>query len=97
MMKITAEHSAQTVTVKLEGALTQEWVRELLLFWHETFVFERERTRRIDLREVTFVDEAGKALLALLHRDGAELLATDLLIKTIVAEITRPHLLEHRN
>lgn len=89
MMKITADSTDRSIIVKLEGTLTTDWVKELLVYWHETFVYEKRRSRLIDLRGITFIDEAGKALLALLHRDGAELIADDLLIKSIVDEITR--------
>ena len=87
-MKITTYGDDQVITVKLEGALTDGWVKELLLCWHEATVMELKRCRRIDLTGVTFVDEAGIALLALLHRDGAELVADGLLTRAIVEEIT---------
>jgi len=43
---------------------------------------------RVDLTGLTFVDDAGKACLAAMHRDGAEFIAPDCLTKGIVAEIT---------
>ena len=39
--------------------------------------------------EVTFIDAAGQACLAALHRQGAEFVAADCLMKAVVAEITR--------
>jgi hypothetical protein len=38
---------------------------------------------------VTFIDAAGQACLAALHRLGAELVAADCLTKAVVAEITQ--------
>ena len=38
---------------------------------------------------MTFIDDAGKACLAAMHRQGAELVAADCLTKDIVAEITQ--------
>jgi hypothetical protein len=38
---------------------------------------------------VTFIDAAGKAYLAAMHRQGAEFVAADCLTKAIVAEITK--------
>ncbi|MBI4850867.1 MAG: hypothetical protein HY819_03470 [Acidobacteria bacterium] len=87
MMKITSESNDKSITVKLEGALTRDWVKELLLFWQESFICEKKRYRQIDLRNVTFIDAEGKALLTLLYQNGAELLADSLLIKAIVEEI----------
>jgi hypothetical protein len=47
----------------------------------------RGRRLRVDLNGVTFVDAAGKAALAQMYAQGAELLAEDLETKAIVAEI----------
>jgi hypothetical protein len=41
----------------------------------------------VDLTGVTFIDAAGKACLADLHRQGAELVAADCLTKAVVDEI----------
>lgn len=88
MMKITTESDDKVITVILAGQLTKEWVKELLLYWHETLVPEKARQRCIDLTGVTFIDDAGKALLTLLYRDGAQLMANGLMTKAIVEEIT---------
>jgi hypothetical protein len=37
-----------------------------------------------------FIDAAGRAVLAAMHHEGAELVAGDCMTKAIVAEITRP-------
>lgn len=92
MMKITTQHDDEATTLKLEGALAGEWVRELLHSWYQTTAapeHEPLRPIRIDLTGVTFVDQAGQKLLALIHRNGAELIAVGLLTKAIVEEITR--------
>lgn len=88
-MKITSQIDDKSITVKLEGALTSDWVKELLLYWQETCVNEKTRSRYIDLTDISFIDNAGKALLALLYKDGGQLLADDLLTKAIVEEITK--------
>jgi hypothetical protein len=44
---------------------------------------------RFDLTGVTFVDAAGKAYLAAIHRLGAEFVAADCLTKAVVVEITK--------
>jgi anti-anti-sigma regulatory factor len=88
MMKITSESDDTTITINLEGALTNQWVKELLLYWQDEVVTEKKR-RRIDLTGITFIDDAGKALLALLYRDGAQLVANGLMTTAIVEEITK--------
>jgi anti-anti-sigma regulatory factor len=42
---------------------------------------------RLDLRAVSFVDAAGKELLADLHRRGAQFLACDCQTLALIAEI----------
>ena len=44
---------------------------------------------RFDLTGVTFIDAAGRACLAAMHRQGAEFIAPDCLMKAAVAEITQ--------
>ena len=47
----------------------------------------RNAILRVDLTGVTFIDEAGKACLAAMYRQGAELVASDCLTRDVVAEI----------
>ena len=48
----------------------------------------RDLFLRFDLTEVTSIDAAGRACLEALHRQGAEFVAADCLMKAVVAEIT---------
>jgi hypothetical protein len=41
------------------------------------------------LARATFIDDAGKAFLAAMHRLGAEFVAADCLTMAVVAEITK--------
>ena len=87
MLRITACHQEDTVTLRLEGQLQGPWVDELHECW------QRERAARggaailIELVEVYPVDAAGRALLARMHRAGARLLASGALTKAICEEI----------
>jgi ABC-type transporter Mla MlaB component len=87
MMKITSTTETETLTLKLEGALTGRWVEELKGCWQAASEMKKVQHIRLDLSDVTFVDDEGKAVLALLHRTGAEILATNVLTKFIVEEI----------
>ena len=44
---------------------------------------------RVDLSAVTFIDAAGKELLAAMHSQGAEFVCAGCLMRAVVAEITR--------
>jgi hypothetical protein len=89
MMRITVHRAPRALTFRLEGRLAGPWVRELEECWRGALAGRREPILRVDLTEVTSIDAAGRACLETLHRQGAELVAADCLMKAVVAEITR--------
>jgi anti-anti-sigma regulatory factor len=90
MLRITVHDKPLVLTLQLEGELAGPWVRELEECWRSALARQPESILRVDLTEVTFIDESGKACLAALHRQGAEFVAADCLTIAIVAEITQP-------
>jgi hypothetical protein len=88
MLRITIHDAPPTLTFRLEGRLAGPWVRELEECWRGALASQREPILRVDLTEVTSIDAAGRACLAALHRQGAEFVAADCLMKAVVAEIT---------
>ena len=88
MMRITVDHAPRALTFRLEGRLAGPWVRELEECWRDALAGGRQPVLRVDLRDVTSVDAAGRACLAALHRQGAEFVAADCLTRAIVDEIT---------
>ena len=90
MLRITVHDNPRSLTFQLEGSLAGPWVRELEECWQGTLARRRKPILRVDLTGVTFIDAAGKACLAALHRQGAEFIAADCLMKAVVAEITQP-------
>ena len=89
MLRITVHDNPRSLTFQLEGRLAGPWVRELEGCWQRALAGHPKPTLRVDLTGVTFIGDAGKAYLAVLHRRGAELVAADCLTKAIVAEITQ--------
>ena len=91
MLRITVHDEPETLTFRLEGRLAGPWVRELEECWHwrRALASQPEPTLRVDLTDVTSLDAAGRACLAALHRQGAEFVAADCLMKAVVAEITQ--------
>ena len=89
MLRITTAEGPSATTLRLEGKLAGLWVKELEECWRSGVDAEGQRGLRIDLREVTYIDAAGKDLLARLHLDGAELVAADCMTKAIIETITR--------
>ena len=89
MLRITVHDNPKRLTFQLEGRLTGAWVREVEECRQRTLVGRRRRVVRFDLTGVTFIDAAGKAYLAAVHRQGAAFVAADCLTKAVVAEITK--------
>lgn len=89
MLRITGQQDAapHSVSLVLEGRLAGLWVEELNAYCREMAV-NRCRCAKIDLAGVTFIDADGKALLARLWREGAELRASGCLTRCVVEEIT---------
>jgi anti-anti-sigma regulatory factor len=89
MLRITVHDNSQAFTFQIEGRLAGPWLRELQECWQSTLASRPKPVLRIDLTGVTFIDAAGRACLAAMHRQGAEFVAADCLMKAVVAEISQ--------
>jgi anti-anti-sigma regulatory factor len=89
MLRITVHDKPGGLTFQLEGRLAGPWVGVLQECWQSALARQRQPIVRVDLTGVTFIDAAGRACLAALHRQGAEFVAADCLMKAVVDEITR--------
>src|ERR1700730_11950967 len=81
MLKITVQQSRSEVRLKLEGNLAGAWVTELEDCWRSTHAILAGRSLCVDLLAVEQVDRAGRYLLALLRRNGAQLIASGAVMK----------------
>jgi hypothetical protein len=88
MLKITNNKNGGVRAFKLEGKLAGEWVNELRSCWQQAMRAGEGEAIIIDLAAVTWVSDEGKALLSEMYRNGAELLAANLMMAGIVAEIS---------
>ena len=89
MLKITVEPGIDAVRLKLEGDLAGTGVRVLEEFWLTTSASVGDRAVCLDLSGVSRVDDAGRFLLALIHRTGASFEAAGVEMKELVESITR--------
>ena len=87
MLRITTHDDDNHVALKLEGKLAGPWVAVLRDCWERQLARPGGHALRVDLRAVTFVDTAGKALLAEMSRGNAQFFAGDCLMKATLAEI----------
>jgi len=88
MLRVTtnAEEGQGKVTLKLEGKLAGPWVEEFERCWSSTV--EKWKQVVVELAGVTFIDSKGKCLLAKIHGQGAKLVGTGLMTKSIIEEIS---------
>jgi ABC-type transporter Mla MlaB component len=89
MLRTTIHDNLESLTFQLEGRLAGALVREVEECRQRTLAGRRGIAVCFDLSGVTFIDAAGKAYLAAMHRLGAGFIAADCLTKGIVAEITK--------
>jgi ABC-type transporter Mla MlaB component len=89
MLRITVLDWQEQVTLKLEGQLIGAWVGELENSWRTTNSILCGRLLCLDLNAVNHVDGAGKYLLALIARSGAQLTASGAEMKELLRAIAR--------
>jgi len=69
------------------GQLSGPWVDELRSVWRRLCQHHAPTPAVVDLKEVTFIDEAGEQLLVEMQRGGAEFVATGVEHKDLVANL----------
>lgn len=84
MLRITIHNEIQPSRLVIEGRLTKETAPELERCWREI-----PPPVRVELIDVTFVDETGRRLLQSMAAAGVELAASDLVMRSVVDEIQR--------
>jgi hypothetical protein len=89
MLKITLLDSSSELRLRLEGRLCGAWVGELRQCWQTASSTTAGRETVADLRELDFIDTAGRELLGEMHRAGVRLQAATPLIRDMVIEICR--------
>ena len=87
-MKAQFYERGDLVTIQVCGRVVSGWVEELEKCWTAARVSHPEARFAVDLRGVSFVDQAGERLLRSMHSDGATFLTGGLLIQDVVNHIT---------
>ncbi len=88
MLRITTEETDGWTMFRLEGKLKGDWVRELEHCWTSALVGGLERQCSIELSNVDFIDEGGRALLSRMVSQGARLEAqSNLIMSSLIEEI----------
>ena len=87
MLRITTENKKGRLILGVEGRLAGQWVGALEQCWRELLSATPRQKFSIDLRGVSYIDNAGKVLLKEMHGLGGELIAEGCLNQAIVKEI----------
>ena len=85
MLKITTRIEATGTVFELEGKLAGPWVQELEKCWRK--MPESDRSVRVLLCVVSFIDDKGRELLAKMYRHGVALVAEGCMNKAVIEEI----------
>jgi anti-anti-sigma regulatory factor len=87
MLKITIHDDRSQSLIELEGRLAGVWVCELEHCWRTARANQPHGPMSVDLMGVTFIDQAGRYLLQLMHRDDVRLVASGLMLQDIFEQI----------
>jgi hypothetical protein len=87
VLRITTCNNSEATRLIVEGKLAGACVGELEKCWRETASTKSPESILVDMSSVTFVDAAGKQLLAGMHERGTRFTAAGLLAKCLIEEI----------
>ena len=87
MLRVTVNSDLDLATMKLAGQLSSVSVDEAGKCAEEIVSTVRSKNVAVDLTEVTFIDEAGKGLLAALANEGVRLISDDPAMDAIINKI----------
>jgi hypothetical protein len=86
MLRITVQNEGTRLRLHLAGRLAGAWVAETENTWRSAPV--SGRSVEIDIREVTWIDQAGRCLLQAMNQAGACFIAKGVAMEALVEEIT---------
>jgi len=86
MLRITVHEDGDQCRLELAGKLGGPWVAETEYVWLSAPCSGKEI--EVDMRQVTGIDDAGRELLAAMHRAGACFTAEGWAMTALIEEIT---------
>ena len=86
MLRITIHEDGKVCRLELAGKLEGPWVVETENAWRAWL--RPNQKIEIDLRQLTSVDNAGRELLAAIHRSGACLIAEGVWMTALIGDLT---------
>ncbi|HXP08543.1 MAG TPA: hypothetical protein VN828_08605 [Acidobacteriaceae bacterium] len=71
MLKISIEEDVAAATLKIEGKVVGPWANELGRTWHDLWSSTGKKRLLLDIRGLTFADQAGCQILGEIVRTAA--------------------------
>ena len=87
MLRITVRNESAGTRFLVEGKLAGGCVGELEKCWQAARSDKSQGTILVDLAGVTFIDACGKKLLTRMHERGIRLVATGIMLNSMIEEI----------
>ena len=87
MIRISKIRKGSVRLLLVEGTIAGDWVEVLEKSWLEAQTSRNGEPIRIDLSEVTWIDDTGRELLKRILQDGAELRATGMMTRSVIEEV----------
>ena len=85
MLRIVVHQDGSRCRLELAGRLCGPWVGETERAWHSASCSGKEI--EVDMTQVTGIDDAGRELLAAMHRAGARLTAKGVWMTSLIDEV----------
>jgi hypothetical protein len=89
MLRIRIHEDGKVCRLELAGRLEGPWVAETENAWRVSL--RPDRKIEVDLRQLTGVDNAGRDLLAAIHRAGACLIVEGVWLNALIGDLTSQH------
>jgi len=86
MLRITVQEDPTVWRLQLSGKLAGPWVAETENAWRSAPISDKRV--EIDMREITWIDQAGRTLLQAMNQAGASFIAEGVATEALVEEIT---------
>ena len=86
MLRIRIHEDGTVCRLELAGRLEGPWVAETENAWRASL--RPDRKIEVDLRQLTGVDNAGRDLLAAIHRAGACLIGEGVWMTALIGDLT---------
>lgn len=87
MLRIDTHYSTESTNFTVAGKLVGPWVKVLEECWQKAVVERPGSAIMVNLADVTFIDAAGRVLLARMCKQGVALVPAGVLMEGVVEEI----------